>query len=160
MIEAEAREKAAAIIAEAEAQAAAIAAESEILCAAEAQRLADAKRASAKFIEGMNMICEKQMAFLKKIEATEYVKQVKAPVVEAAPVEEPAPAQEPTPAEMHETVKSIEETVSKVAAVPEQTIVPDIAAPQAAIHTEAPTRAFNRVSEEVQFSFDSFDDLD
>lgn len=160
MIEAEAREKAAAIIAEAEAQAAAIAAESEILCAAEEQRLADAKRASAKFIEGMNMICEKQMAFLKKIEATEYVKQVKAPAQEPAPVVEAAPVAEPTPAEMHETVKSIEETVSKVAAVPEQVIVPDIAAPQAAIHTEAPTRAFNRVSEEVQFSFDSFDELD
>ena len=160
MIEAEAREKAAAIIAEAEAKAEAIAAESEILCAAEHQRLADAKRASAKFIEGMNMICEKQMAFLKKIEATEYVKQAKAPAKEAAPVVEAAPAQEPTPAVMHETVKSIEETVRKVAAVPEQVIVPDIAVPQAAIHTEAPTRAFNRVSEEVQFSFDSFDELD
>ena len=51
--------------------------------------------------------------------------------------------------------------MGKAAEIPEQTIVPDIAAPQAAIHTEAPTRAFNRVSDEgVQFSFDSFDDLD
>ena len=163
MIEAEAREKAAAIIAAAEAKAEAIAAEAEILCAAEEQRLADAKRASAKFIEGMNMICQKQAAYLKKIESTEYVKLAKAsvaPPVEKAPVIEEPVAVQPTAAEMHETVKSIEETVSKVAAVPEQVIVPDIAAPQAAIHTEAPTRAFNRVSEEVQFSFDSFDDLD
>jgi len=163
MIEAEAREKAAAIIAAAEAKAQELTSASAIQAEAEEKRLADAKRASAKFLEGMNLICQKQAAFLKKISETDYAKQAMAAQEAAAPVyEEPAPAyEEPAPAEMHETVKSIEETVSKAAEIPEQTIVPDIAAPQPAYHTEAPTRAFGRVSDEgVQFSFDSFDDLD
>ena len=157
MIEAEAREKAAAIIAKAEAQAIELASAAAVQAEAEEKRLADAKRASAKFLEGMNLICQKQAAFLKKISETDYAQQALAAV---APVEEEIEEEE-TPAEMHETVKSIEETVSKAAEVPEQTIVPDIAAPQPAFHTEAPTRAFGRVSDEgVQFSFDSFDDLD
>ena len=139
MIEAEAKEKAAAIIAEAEAQAKALSADAIVQAAAEEKRLAEAKRASAKFIEGMNLICAKQAAFLKKISEADFVAKA-----------EPAPA-----AEMHETVKSIEETVSKVADVPEQTIVPDIAAPQPAFDAE-PTKAFGA----VQFSFDSFDDVE
>ncbi len=144
MIETEAKEKAAAIIAEAEAKAYDIAAAAAEQANAEEKRLAEAKRASAKFIEGMNLICAKQAAFLKKISEADFVK--------AAPA---APVAEPAPAEMHETVKSIEETVNKVADVPEQTIVPDIAAPQPAFDAE-PTKAFDA----VQFSFDSFDDVE
>lgn len=150
MIEAEAKEKAAAIIAEAEAQAKALSADAIVQAAAEEKRLAEAKRASAKFIEGMNLICAKQAAFLKKISEADFV-------AKAAPA---APVAEPAPAEMHETVKSIEETVSKVADVPEQTIVPDIAAPQPAFDA-APTKAFGTVSGDgVQFSFDSFEDME
>ena len=145
MIEAEAKERAAAIIAEAEEKAAAIASAATVQADAEEKRLAEAKRASAKFIEGMNMICAKQAAFLKKISEADFVKA-------AAPVQE-APKAEPAAPEMHETVKSIEETVSKVADVPEQTIVPDIAAPQPAFDAE-PTKPFSA----VQFSFDSFED--
>ena len=151
MIEAEAKEKAAGIIAAAEAKAAELSADAAAQADAEEKRLAEAKRASAKFIEGMNMICAKQTAFLKKISEADFVK---AAAPAAAPAVEEAPA-----AEMHETVKSIEETVSKVADVPEQTIVPDIAAPQPAFDAE-PTKAFGTVDESVQFSFDSFDDLD
>lgn len=161
MIEAEAREKAAAIIAEAEAKALEIASAASIQADAEEKRLHDAKRASAKFIEGMNLICSKQAAFLKKISETDYAQQAMAASAPAAPAAPEAPVAEEAPAEMHETVKSIEETVSKVAEVPEQTIVPDIAAPQPAFHDATPTKAFGRVSDEtVQFSFDSFDDLD
>jgi len=164
MIEAEAREKAAAIVAEAEAKALEIATAAAVQVEAEERRLADAKRASAKFLEGMNLICSKQAAFLKKISETDYAQQAMAaaaPVVVEAPAAPAAPVVEEAPVEMHETVKSIEETVSKVADVPEQTIVPDIAAPQPAFHDAVPTRAFDRVSNEtVQFSFDSFDDLD
>lgn len=152
MIEAEAKEKAAAIIAEAEEKAAAIYADAALQATAEEKRLAEAKRASAKFIEGMNLICAKQAAFLKKISEADFVKH-------AAPAAAPAPKAEPAAPEMHETVKSIEETVSKVADVPEQTIVPDIAAPQPAFDAE-PTKAFGTVGDGVQFSFDSFDDID
>ena len=153
MIEAEAKEKAAAIIAEAEAQAKALSADAIVQAAAEEKRLAEAKRASAKFIEGMNLICAKQAAFLKKISEADFV-------AKAAPAAPAAAVAEPAPAEMHETVKSIEETVSKVADVPEQTIVPDIAAPQPAFDA-APTKAFGTVSGDgVQFSFDSFEDME
>lgn len=155
MIESEAKQKAAAIIAEAEAEAFEIRSASAEQLAAEEKRLAAAKAASAKFIEGMNAICAKQSAFLAKIGEADFVKAALASTAKAAPA---APAA--APAEMHETVKSIEETVSKVADVPEQTIVPDIAAPQPAFDA-APTRAFGRVSDStVQFSFDSFDDVD
>ncbi len=153
MIETEAKEKAAAIIAEAEAQAKALSADAIVQAAAEEKRLAEAKRASAKFIEGMNLICAKQAAFLKKISEADFV-------AKAAPAAPAAAVAEPAPAEMHETVKSIEETVSKVADVPEQTIVPDIAAPQPAFDA-APTKAFGTLSADgVQFSFDSFEDVE
>ncbi len=155
MIESEAKEKAAAIIAEAEAEAFEITSAATEKVAAEEKRLATAKAASAKFIEGMNAICAKQTAFLAKIGEADFVKSALASAPKAAPA---APAA--APVEMHETVKSIEETVNKVADVPEQTIVPDIAAPQPAFDA-APTRAFGIVSDAtVQFSFDSFDDVD
>ncbi len=154
MIETEAKDKAAAIIAEAEAEAYEITSAAAAKVAAEEKRLAEAKRASAKFIEGMNLICAKQSAFLKKIGEAEFVKEALAATAAPAAVVAEAPA------EMHETVKSIEETVSKVADVPEQTLVPDIAAPQPAFDA-APTRAFSAVSDAgIQFSFDSFDDVD
>ena len=155
MIESEAKQKAAAIIAEAEAEAFEITSAATEKVAAEEKRLATAKAASAKFIEGMNAICAKQTAFLAKIGEADFVKSALASAPKAAPA---APAA--APVEMHETVKSIEETVNKVADVPEQTIVPDIAAPQPAFDA-APTRAFGIVSDAtVQFSFDSFDDVD
>ena len=155
MIETEAKQKAAAIIAQAEAEAFEITSAAADKVAAEEKRLATAKAASAKFIEGMNAICAKQTAFLAKIGEADFVKSALASAPKAAPA---APAA--APVEMHETVKSIEETVNKVADVPEQTIVPDIAAPQPAFDA-APTRAFGIVSDAtVQFSFDSFDDVD
>ena len=150
MIEAEAKERAAAIVAEAEAKAQSISAAATVQADAEEKRLAEAKRASAKFIEGMNLICAKQAAFLKKISEADFVKTAAPAAPKAAPAAPAVPA-----AEMHETVKSIEETVSKVADVPEQTIVPDIAAPQPAFDGD-PTKPFGA----VQFSFDSFEDIE
>ncbi len=154
MIETEAKQKAAAIIAQAEAEAFEITSAASDKVAAEEKRLATAKAASAKFIEGMNAICAKQAAFLAKIGEAEFVKSALASTPKAAPA---APA---APAEMHETVKSIEETVNKVADVPEQTIIPDIVAPQPAFDA-APTRAFGRVDDAtIQFSCDFFDDVE
>ena len=158
MIESEAKQKAAAIIAEAEAEAFEITSAAAEKLAAEEKRLAAAKAASAKFIEGMNAICAKQTAFLAKIGQADFVKSALASAPKAAPAAPAAPAA--APVEMHETVKSIEETVNKVADVPEQTVLPDIAAPQPAFDA-APTRAFNIVNDPtVQFSYDAFDDCD
>ncbi len=162
MIESEARAKAEGIVAEAQNKADEITAASVLQIQLEEARLAEAKRVSAKFIAGMNAICTKQMAFLDKIGQADFVRNLSAET--AAPAAAPAPVAEPAPApaanEVHETVKSIEETVSKVADVPEQTIVPDIPAPAPAFDS-APTRAFGTVDAgEAQFSFDSFDDVD
>ena len=159
MIETEAKQKAAAIIAQAEAEAFEITSAAADKVAAEEKRLATAKAASAKFIEGMNAICAKQTAFLAKIGEADFVKSAMASAPKAAPAAAPA-APAVAPAEMHETVKSIEETVSKVSDVPEQTILPDIAAPQPAFDA-APTRAFGRVNDAtIQFSCDFFDDVE
>ena len=159
MVETEAKQKAAAIIAQAEAEAFEITSAAADKVAAEEKRLATAKAASAKFIEGMNAICAKQTAFLAKIGEADFVKSAMASVPKAAPAVAPA-APAVAPAEMHETVKSIEETVSKVSDVPEQTILPDIAAPQPAFDA-APTRAFGRVNDAtIQFSCDFFDDVE
>lgn len=150
-IEREAREKAAGIIAEAEAEAQRITGAAALALQQEEEKLAAAKATSAKFIESMNALCAKQTAFLQQVSQMEFVKSAELAEEAAAPVEAPAN-------EMHETVKSIEETVSKVADVPEQTIVPDIAAPQPAFDA-APTKAFGIVGEGMdktaQFSFES-----
>lgn len=156
-IEREARDNAAVTVAKAEAEAAAIREKYEAAIAGEEERLAQAKRVSAKFIESMNAICAKQNAFLQKIGEMDFTKTAAAPAPVAEPEAEPAPA---PAAEVHETVKSIEETVSKVADVPEQTIVPDIPAPQPAIDVD-PTKNFDIVSGSgVQFAFESFMDED
>ncbi len=154
-IEREARDNAALTVANAEAEAAAIREKYQASIAGEEERLAQAKRISAKFIESMNAICAKQNAFLQKIGEMDFVKS--APEAEVAPEPTPAPAA-PVAAEVHETVKSIEETVNKVADMPEQTVVPDIPAPQPAFDVE-PTKNFEIVSDSgVQFAFESFVD--
>ena len=156
-IEREAKDKAADIIAAAEAEALSIRSESAAAIAGEEKRLEQAKRVSAKFIESMNAICAKQQNFLQTISQMDFVKS-------AATVSEPVQAQpqveaEPA-AEVHETVKSIEETVSKAVDVPEQTIVPDIPAPQKAIDVE-PTKNFEPLSGDgVQYAFENFVDED
>lgn len=156
-IEREAKDKAADIIAAAEAEALSIRSESAAAIAGEEKRLEQAKRVSAKFIESMNAICAKQQSFLQTISQMDFVKSavtVSEPV-QAQPEVEAQPA-----AEVHETVKSIEETVSKVADVPEQTIVPDIPAPQKAIDVE-PTKNFEPLSGDgVQYAFENFVDED
>ena len=156
-IEREAKDKAADIIAAAEAEALSIRSESAAAIAGEEKRLEQAKRVSAKFIESMNAICAKQQSFLQTISQMDFVKS-------AVTVSEPVQAEvqpEPAPAaEVHETVKSIEETVNKAADVPEQTIVPDIPAPQKAIDVD-PTKNYSPVSGDgVQYAFENFVDED
>lgn len=155
-IEREAREKANGIISAAEAEALSIRSESAAAIAGEEQRLAQAKRISAKFIESMNAICKKQEAFLQTISEMDFVKAA-APATSAAAEAEEEPESLPSN-EVHETVKSIEETVSKVSDMPERSIVPDIPEPQPAFDQQ-PTKNYGTVSEDTaQFSFSSFSD--
>ena len=80
-----------------------------------------------------------------------------------APVETPAaPESEGESNEIHETVKSIEETIAKVADEPVSVVHPVI--PTAPAVDQLPTKPFSIVTDPeddlektVQFSFDGFD---
>lgn len=152
MIEKEAKEKSDTMLSSAKDEAARVTQEAALEVQMERARLEDAKRASAQFIENMNLLCRRQMAFLEKLSQMDFVKEA----ASAAGAVEPA-----KPTEMHETVKSIEETVAKVSGEPVDDVRPDIAKAAAGADAMA-TRAFSIVSDPDddldstnQFSFDS-----
>ena len=165
IIETEARENAAAAVAKAEADAARITQSAQLQVELEQSRLETAKKASIQFVESMQLLCSRQTNFLEKVSEMDFMKDfLAARVAEAVPGGMPA-AEEPVVSEvteMHETVKSIEETVAKVADEPVSDVRPDIHA--AAAIDEVPTRAFQIVTDPeddlehtAQFSFEGFD---
>ena len=166
MIEQEAREKSDKIVAEAKSDAARITREASIEAEAQSSRLEEAKRSSAQFIENMNLLCRQQMDFLSRLGDTSFVQDVRsfsqsadaprpgAADTRPAPVERrsapPAPIQavrgDTDSEEIHETVKSIEETVAKVAGELPGQVHPDIQAAAQAGGDEQPTRSYDIVS--------------
>lgn len=105
-IEADARTRAAAMIADADRQVKATVGSIEERAAAEEKRLAEAKTATASFLEGVRSMCATQ---LKNIEAV-------ASGIAAAPRQasaKPAPV-----ADVDETVRSIENSASRIQAEP------------------------------------------
>lgn len=151
MIEAEAKQKAEKMIADAKAEAARLTREANLEVEVEQARLAESRNASAKFIDSMDMLCRRQLDFLKKIGEMDFVQQLRTEPA-AVPAQPAAPVQQPAAQpEIHETVKSIEETVAKVMDEPTVTVRPDIAPTVA--DDERPTRAFGIVS-------DPADDID
>lgn len=168
IIEGEARDKATALIAQASEESERISREAQLAVELEKTRLEEAKRSSAQFVENMELLCNRQLSFLGKVTEMDFIKESRAarPVVEAvpeAPVEAPAaPESEGESNEIHETVKSIEETIAKVADEPVSVVHPVI--PTAPAVDELPTKAFGIVTgpeddleKTVQFSFDGFD---
>ena len=166
MIEQEAREKSDKIVAEAKSDAARITREASIEAEAQSSRLEEAKRSSAQFIENMNLLCQRQMDFLSRLGDTSFVQDVRsfsqsasaprpsAAAARPAPVERRSAPQAPIQAvrgdtdseEIHETVKSIEETVAKVADELPGQVRPDIQAAAQAGGDEQPTRSYDIVS--------------
>ena len=165
MIEQEAREKSDKIVAEAKVDAARITHEASKEAEAESSRLEEARRSSAQFIENMNLLCRQQMAFLSRLGDTSFGQEVQsysqsaaAPAAgHSAANTRPAPAgqrgvsRSPIPGDMdgeeiHETVKSIEETVAKVADELPGQVRPDIQAAAEDGGDEQPTRSYNIVS--------------
>ena len=142
MIEAEAKEKADKTINDAMEEAARITREANMEVTAEKTRLAESKSESAKFIDSMDILCRHQLEFLQKVGEMDFMQQFRAAQPEIArPVE--VPVQES--AEIHETVKSIEETVAKVADEPVSDVHPSFES--AIAEDELPTRAFSIVSD-------------
>ena len=166
MIEQEAREKSDKIVAEAKSDAARITREASIEAEAQSSRLEEAKRSSAQFIENMNLLCQRQMDFLSRLGDTSFVQDVRsfsqsesaprpgAVDTHPTPVERRSAPQVPIQAvrgdadseEIHETVKSIEETVAKVADELPGQVHPDIQAAAQAGGDEQPTRSYDIVS--------------
>lgn len=159
-IEQEAREKAETILANARREAAEITGGADAAAKAEQLRADEIRRSSAKFIDSMELLCQKQLDFLKRVGELDFVKQLRetppapaepeapapAPAATAAEPEAPAPAPAPArPAEIHETVKSIEETVARVMDEPVINVRPELQ-PAMAVD-ERPTRPFNAVSD-------------
>ena len=173
-IEQEAREKADALLANARREASEITCGADAVAEAEKLRAEEIRRSSAKFIDSMELLCQKQMDFLRRVGELDFVKQLRetspapaapeasapAPAVPAvseapapapaapAPAPTPAPVSAPAPArpaEIHETVKSIEETVARVMDEPVINVRPEVQ-PAMAVD-ERPTRPFNAVSD-------------
>lgn len=143
MIEAEAKAKAEKIVGDAQAEATRITQEAANQVSAENARLEESKSASAKFIDSMDTLCRHQLEFLEKVGQMDFMQQFRtaAPAAPAAPA---VPAVDDS-AEIHETVKSIEETVAKVADAPVSSLQPDFT--PAVAEDEHPTRSFGIVSD-------------
>ena len=160
-IEQEARDKAAAILADAQAEADRLTSGARQELESEQDRLAAAKETSARFVEDMELLCNRQLSFLQKVGEMDFVRAHRAAQAAAPAPEEAAPPAEESN-EIHETVKSIEETVAKVAAEPVSTVRPDFTA--AAAIDELPTQAYQFVTDPdddlektAQFSFEGFE---
>ena len=143
MIENEAKEKADKTISDAMGEAVRITQEANLEVSAEKARLSESKTESAKFIESMELLCRHQLDFLEKVKTMDFMQQYRAAQASVEP-SEVQPAEEEH-VEIHETVKSIEETVAKVAAEPVSEVRPDFT--PAVAEDELPTRAFSIVSD-------------
>lgn len=166
-IEKEAREKSELTIRDASFEASKLTRDAKLQVELEYARLAEAKRASAQFIESMDLLCRKQLEYLDKLSGTDTIKDAFA---QASSMARPAAASPVTrdedPGEMHETVKSIEETVAKAASEPDFDIRPEIesavgGAADLAEEDAAPTKAFDIMGnpdadDEGAFLFDGF----
>ena len=142
------------LMAEAEQQADALTGDAKRTIEGENARMEEAKRESAKFIENMNLLCRRQLSFLEKVSEMDFVQALRAEreaereaeaAAEDEAAEPEADAEEPETPEIHETVRSIEETVARAAEEPVASVLPDIS--PAPAEDELPTRPFTFVTD-------------
>ena len=170
IIEREAKEKADTMVSDATAEADRITRDARLEVEMEKARLDEAKQASAKFVENMELLCNRQLSFLEKVGEMDFVKEHRAArIVDVVPEETPdipepvAGAYAGDSGEIHETVKRIEETVAKAADEPVSDVRPDFT-PVTPVEDELPTRPFQIVTDPdddvdktTLFSFDGFE---
>lgn len=97
----------------------------------------------------MKLLCNKQQDFLVRLQETDFIKEAKARSAAEAVVANPVAAEPVVESvEIHETVKSIEETVAKAVSEPVSDVRPDISVMVA--EDDSPTRAFDIVSAGVE----------
>ena len=138
MIESDAKAKADQVLSDARGEAARITGDAALQVEAEKRRLKESQEVSARFIESMNALCHRQLDFLEKVSGMDFVRELREEQAAGAAAAEDS-------AEIHETVKSIEETIAKVAGEPVSDVRPDIA--PRITEDEMPTKAFNIVSD-------------
>ncbi|MCM1149552.1 MAG: DivIVA domain-containing protein [Butyricicoccus sp.] len=137
MIEKESREKGDRILGEAMTEAERVRRQAREEVENEKTRLAEAKRSSVEFIDSMNKLCNMQLEFLQRISGADFVKsasRASAASVSAVPAGSSG-------SEIHETVKSIEETVGKAVNEPVSDVSPEIKSLLSQVD-ENPTRSY------------------
>lgn len=132
---AETQKNCAAMLREAEDKAAQIIRDAQTEAAVEEARYLEAKKSSAQYIERMRLLCSKQLDFLSGL-------------AEAKPnvVTTPAPEKKqeiPQTAGWDSTVRSIEDSVAKLADAPELDVRPAVERTGVADSTDEPTRMFD-----------------
>lgn len=136
MIEKESRDKGDRILSDAMTEAERVKRQARDEVENEKTRLAEAKRSSVEFIDSMNKLCNMQLEFLQRISGADFLKNAvrETSGVRAAPSGNTGP-------EIHETVKSIEETVGKAVNEPVSDVSPEIKSLLSQID-ENPTRSY------------------
>lgn len=156
-IEAEAREKADAIVSEAQDHANSITRAATDGIANEEAKLEEAKKATDKFFDHMRAVCQKQIEFYDKLSQMRLVGEDMAAPAEAEPAAAVPAAQEQSPREIavEETVRSIESSAREAAmSPPEEALTVDTEVPEA---EEEPTRLFpSGAPQRKKRSFDDF----
>jgi cell division initiation protein len=141
LIESEAQEKADKLLRDAQAEADRLSGELALQIAGEERRLQESQAESVKFIDSMNQLCRHQLDFLEKVGEMDFVRKLRAEQaaaeIAAIPVGESA--------EIHETVKSIEETIAKVADQAASDVHPDFT--PAVAEDTLPTKAYHIISD-------------
>lgn len=135
---AETRRKCEAMTREAEEKAAQMIREAQTEAAVEEARYLEAKKSSAQYIERMRLLCSKQLDFFDNLYKTT-PPVVTPPAPEKKP-EIPAPAQNEG---WDSTVRSIEDSVAKLADEPELDVHPAVERTGVADSTDEPTRLFD-----------------
>lgn len=159
-MEDEAREQADAMLRQAEDEAARILHNAQAQVAGEEERLVEAKRASAEFIEKMRLVCTTQLDFLDALgEMKLGLDEVPAAAAEAV-AEEPVEEYVPEAVEDHDwdsTVRSIEDSVTQLTEEPELEVEPELEYQEEEAEAE-PTRLFNlgdEVAPRPKFNFEN-----
>ena len=156
-MEADAKEKADAVMAEAQDYANKLKKETEDGMANEEAKLEEAKKATNRFFDHMRTVCQKQIEFYDKLSQMQLIGGEQPKAEEPAPAEEapeePGPAK---PVDVAETVRSIAASAAEAALdepAPEEP--EEEPAPEAPEEPEEPTRLFGRNKKKKR----SFDDL-
>ena len=157
-VESEAQEKADAILAEARQTASRLTSHATQGIANEEAKLEEAKKTTARFIEHMRLVLEKQLEFYDKLGRANLVPDPSPAEAPAKPEPEPKPREEaPKPTQedvVDEAVRSIESSVQK--ATLEPTAEPVASEPEIPEEEEEPTRRFGSEAPKKKRGFDDF----